>query len=192
MKRHNNPYVHTSQFEPEFSRLVALYRDLEPKTVLEIGTEYGGTLWYWTHLAKPGTKIANIEMVITRGHGMILPLMWQSWLPEGVELTTIQGRSQDAHVENQVVEYLGDLGDKIDFCFIDGDHTYKGVKHDFYVYGMRSKVVVFHDLIRHKPHFGVGQLFNELKPNYKTDEFWSDGPRHQPGGGIGVVYVNSN
>ena len=189
MKRHHNPYVPTSQFEPEFTRLVALYMDLKPRTVLEIGTEYGGTLWYWIHLAKPGTKIANVELVITRGHGCILPLMWQSWCQEGVELLTVQGRSQDTDTYNNVTRHLGD---EIDFCFIDGDHTYKGVKHDFYAYGMRSTVVVFHDLIRHKPHFGVGRLFNELKQNYLTDEFWSGGPKYQSGGGIGVVYVNTN
>ena len=120
---------------------------------------------------------------------MILPLMWQSWCPDGVELLTIQGQSQDAHVETRVIEYLGD---DIDFCFIDGDHTHKGVKHDFYAYGMRSKVVVLHDLIRHKPHFGVGRLFNELKQNYKTDEFWSHGLEQQNAGGMGVVYVNTH
>ena len=189
MRKHNNPHVPTSQFEPEFSKLVALYVDLNPKTVLEIGTEYGGTLWHWTHEALPGTKIANIEPAVVRGYGCILPLMWQSWLPKGVELQTIQGYSQDAHIESQVIQYLGD---EIDFCFIDGDHTYKGVVQDWFTYGIRSKVVVLHDLIRHKPHFGVGRLFNELKPKYKTDEFWSHAPGKQNGGGIGVVYVNTN
>lgn len=181
----DHPYVPVSQFLPEFHQLLDLYQELKPKTVLEIGSEFGGTLWHWLHFAEPDTRVCNIDL--GRAPSTFpLPLMWQSWVPDGVSLRTIIGPSQDLDNWTAALEFLDW---KPDFCFIDGDHTYKGVSMDWQLYGRVSKVTVFHDLVQHHPHFAVGRLFQELKEEgYRTEEFWSDGPL-QAGGGIGVVYV---
>jgi predicted O-methyltransferase YrrM len=42
----------------------------------------------------------------------------------------------------------------LDFLFIDGDHTYKGVKEDFEMYSplvRKGGVIAFHDITKH-PH----------------------------------------
>ena len=78
-------------------------------------------------------------------------------------------------------------GESVDFLFIDGDHTYPGVKRDWELYAGRAKVIAFHDLVKHQPHFGVTKLFAEIKADgYETKEFFSQG--NQKGGGIGVVF----
>lgn len=184
MRPFENPYVPTSQFSSEFDQLVAFYRELKPMTVLEIGTMHGGTLWHWLHQAPDGARVMNIDPLMTNTPGMDLLRMWKSWAREGVEFKTIVGLSHDASARDDALEWLGGL---IDFLFIDGDHTYRGVKRDWDQYAGRAKVIAFHDLIQHLPHFGVHKLFGELKDKgYETREFYSQG--NQRGGGIGVVF----
>jgi hypothetical protein len=184
----HNPYVTTSQFSPEFDRLIELYEELQPKRVLEIGSQFGGTLWHWLRLAKPGARVLNIDPLWGNGSQLFNPLFaWRSWVPKGVEFTTLIGYSQTDGFAQKALEWLGGPPD---FCFIDGDHTYQGVLKDWQDYGAQSKVTAFHDLTQHKPHFGVHLLFDEIKADRRTDEFWSDGPGIQNGGGIGVAYID--
>lgn len=184
MRRFDNPYVPTSQWSPEFGKLLHLYKQTRPMRVLEIGSQYGGTLWHWLHHAPPGARVVNIDLGLAPSM-MPLEMVWQSWCPDDVKLMTVFGASQAPHIRDLVFEFLG----SIDFCLIDGDHTLKGVSLDWEMYGQRSKVTAFHDLVRHKPHFGVPELWETLKGKYETDEFWSE-PGEQPYGGIGVVYVS--
>ena len=184
MRHFENPYVPTSQYSPEFDQLVALYCDLKPMTVLEIGTMHGGTLWHWLHQAPDGARVVNIDPLVTNTPGMDLLRMWKSWAREGVEFKTIVGLSHNVSTWAVTLDWLGG---SIDFLFIDGDHTYRGVKRDWDLYAERAKVVAFHDLIQHQPHFGVTKLFKELKDKgLETCEFYSQ--KNQSGGGIGVVF----
>lgn len=186
MRYFENPYVPTSQFSPELDNLIALYCELKPMTVLEIGTQHGGTLWHWLHQAPDGAKVMNIDPLLTSVDcpGMDLLRIWKSWARNEVELRTIVGLSQDAKTWSEAIEWLGET---IDFLFIDGDHTYRGVRRDWELYAGRAKVIAFHDLVKHQPHFGVTKLFAEIKADgYETKEFFSQG--NQKGGGIGVVF----
>ena len=185
MRYFKNPYVATSQFSPEFDNLIALYCKLKPMTVLEIGTQHGGTLWHWLHQAPDGAKVMNIDPLLTNADflGMDLLRIWKSWARNGVEFKTIVGLSQDEGVAKEAIEWLG----TIDFLFIDGDHTYRGVRRDWDLYSGHAKVITLHDLIKHQPHFGVTKLFDEIKADgYRTEEFYSQA--NQKGGGIGVIY----
>ena len=184
MRYFENPYVPTSQFSPEFDQLIVLYSELKPMTVLEIGTQHGGTLWHWLHRAPDGARVMNIDPLLTSADcpGMDLLRIWKSWARNGVEFKTIVGLSQD--VAEEALEWIGG---KIDFLFIDGDHTYRGVSKDWDLYAEHAKVIAFHDLVKHQPHFGVTRLFKEIKEDgYETREFYSRG--NQKGGGIGVVF----
>ena len=46
--------------------------------------------------------------------------------------------------------------------FIDGDHSYRGVKQDWEMYGHLGKQVIFHD-IKIGNGLGVSQLWNEIE-----------------------------
>jgi len=186
MRYFENPYVHTSQFVPEFDHLIALYEELQPMTVLEIGSEFGGTLWQWLHRAPDGARVMNIDPLISAQEckGIDIIRIWQSWARPEIVFRTIVGFSQNPEVAKAALEWLGE---SIDFLFVDGDHTYRGAKMDWDLYAPHAKVIVFHDLIKHQPHFGTPKLFEEIKSEgYKTQEFYSD--TRQSGGGIGVVY----
>jgi predicted O-methyltransferase YrrM len=181
--------VATAQVAWELNELIRIYDELSPCHVLEIGTQEGGTLYHWLDGAKPGARIVNIDILQNQEPEAIkrLPDMWQSWVPKGVLLNTIIGRSDDAHVFNTVRIWLA----PIDFLFIDACHTYEGAKQDFNTYGPLVRaggIIAMHDLVTPEtsPHIQVWQLWREIQAaGYKTRELRAGGSF----GGIGVIYV---
>jgi predicted O-methyltransferase YrrM len=79
---------------------------------------------------------------------------------------------------------------KLDFLFIDGDHSYEGVKMDFAMYSplVRSGgLVAFHDITPCGLPKEVFKFWDEIKGNYIHQEFI-----HQTGKGpkgIGVLWI---
>ena len=73
--------------------------------------------------------------------------------------------------------------------FIDGDHSYDGVRSDYEMYAplvRNGGLVAFHDIVEGRPEWvgGVPQLWREIK-NDSATEFVKD---HGQGGyGIGVL-----
>ena len=83
-------------------------------------------------------------------------------------------------------------GEKLDFLFIDGDHTYEGVKKDFEMYSplvRNGGIIAFHDICPHPPEkkCEVSKFWNEIKQRYKCVEIVEDW--RQNWAGIGVIYV---
>ena len=81
-------------------------------------------------------------------------------------------------------------GRQIDFLFIDGDHTYDGVKQDFEMYAPLVRpggIVGFHDIAHHRPEANcqVDEFWSEIKENYEHKEFLAD--PDQRWAGIGVL-----
>lgn len=84
-------------------------------------------------------------------------------------------------------------GEKFDLCFIDGDHTLKGVSTDYENVGKYAKTVMFHDIydtwVEQRDGVGVKQFWTELRQKYpeKCYEFVFH-PEGQPYFGIGVLH----
>ena len=83
-------------------------------------------------------------------------------------------------------------GKNIDFLFIDGDHSYEGVKEDFEMYGPLVKkggIIAFHDIVDGLDEHvgGVPRFWREISGNYKHEEFIEN--KNQGGLGIGVLFV---
>jgi predicted O-methyltransferase YrrM len=94
--------------------------------------------------------------------------------------------SQNKHVVDAVATQLND---EVDFMFIDGDHTYEGVKKDWELYSpmvRKGGVIAFHDIIEARPHIGVGRLFEELKEEHGHEALISD--PSQDCCGIGIIW----
>ena len=81
----------------------------------------------------------------------------------------------------RVQRILGDR--KLDFLFIDADHTYEGVKRDFEMYSplvREGGIIAFHDIVPcdkiHDPEgkFGASRFWNEIKHKYKYLEIVKD------------------
>lgn len=185
---HKGPVV-TAQIDYELWELVKIYDELEPHTVLEIGSQWGGTLYYWLEGAADNSIIANIDILqgMSEQDRERLPKQWQSWCPVGCKYHPFIGRSDDPDIFEQVFSIMPE----IDFLFIDAVHTYEGAKHDFEKYGalVRSGgVIALHDLVTpsFSPHIQVWQLWREIQvAGYKTREIRAGADY----GGIGIVYV---
>jgi len=70
-------------------------------------------------------------------------------------------------------------GNKIDFLFIDGDHSYDGVKLDFDIYCSLLNpegIVSFHDIVVHsrKSACTVHRFWQEIKGKFEHEEIVED------------------
>ncbi len=77
----------------------------------------------------------------------------------------------------------------IDFLFIDGDHTYEGIKMDFEMYSpfvRKGGLVAFHDICTHPPEIncGVDKFWNEIRTRHKSWEYVENPNQGQYGIGV--------
>jgi predicted O-methyltransferase YrrM len=170
------------QWEQEFTQLLDLYRELAPKRVLEVGTYHGGTLYHWLTNAAEGAKIATVDSYAV---GVDNRALYDTWVPGGVKLKVIAGRSAAESTVAQAKEWA-----PYDFIFIDAGHYYTEVKADWEAYlplAQKGAVVAFHDILTHSEHpeIEVGRLWAEIKQDFDTEEIVANPDASW--GGIGVV-----
>ncbi len=178
------------QVEEELVKLVDDVRQLAPKTVLEIGTSMGGTLYLWTRLAQADATVVSVDLPHGKFGGGYSPLrtpLYQSFQRASQSLHLLRANSHDPATFTEVKQLFG--GKPVDFLFIDGDHTYEGVKHDWNLYSPLVRpggLVAFHDIAMNYDDTQVKQFWDELKPTVNHREY-----AYHPRGfyGIGVVEV---
>jgi len=186
--------IKPAQVEYEIAKLLEIVAELKPKVVLEIGTAGGGTLFLLTRVADPEAKIISIDLPggpFGGGYPKWKTPLYKSFSKEGQKIYLVRRDSHDPQILEEVKRRI--LGsEKIDFLFIDGDHTYEGVKKDFEMYCKlvrKGGLMAFHDIVPGPPENvgGVPKFWNEIKHNFDYREIVSEWK--QGGCGIGVVYV---
>jgi len=184
------PWQHTQ----EILEVAKLIESKRPKTILEIGTASGGTLFLSALLADPNALIISIDLEFGMYGGGYpdwkIPI-YKSFGQEKQKIELIRGDSHSKEIINQLESILN--GRKIDYLFIDGDHTYEGVKEDFDVYSKflnKNAFVAFHDIVSDKaevPDHFVSVFWNDIKSNYKYKEFIKDPNQNKLG--LGVLFI---
>lgn len=181
------------QKRDELAALLRRLGELRPRRVCEIGTASGGTLYLWTRIADPSAVIVSLDL---RNPPQALALRRRFTRP-GQTLAGIEGDSKLPETRAAVELALG--GEPLDFLFIDGDHSYEGVKADFEAYAPLVRpggLIALHDINedrRDHPDGGepvsgeVPRLWAELKASRDTEELIADPAQH--GFGIGLVHV---
>jgi predicted O-methyltransferase YrrM len=162
---------------------------IQPRNAMEIGTYRGGTLFLLCRLANSSARIISVDQ--HRGRlGGARKLIHYSFLKKGQRLHTIEADSHSQRTLSRISRHLG--SEKLDFLFIDGDHSYNGVKSDFEMYSplvQTGGLITFHDIVAHPPEAEchVKEFWDEVKQRYRHKEI-IESPQQQ-WGGIGVLYV---
>jgi cephalosporin hydroxylase len=171
--------VQITQYKEEFIDLLKLIKILQPQMTLELGTHYGGTLYQWAKYTQD-TVVAFDDYHINYN-------MYGNWASEfKTNIVTILGKTQD----EDKIKNARNWG-PYDFLFIDADHSYESVKHDWETYSpmmnpTRNTLVAFHDILPYK-NTEVDRLWKEIKDGYEHWEFIEDPT--QAGCGIGVLLI---
>ncbi len=184
--------IRPGQVKEEITELLKILANRRPKAILEIGTASGGTLFLFARTSSPDGVIISIDLPSGRFGGGYpewrIPL-YESFAAYGQKIFLLREDSHALSTFDTVKAILKKR--RLDFLFIDGDHTYDGVKMDFEMYSKlvgKGGIVAFHDICPHPPETGceVNKLWRETKERYAHDEIIGD--RKQNWAGIGVVY----
>lgn len=155
-------------------------------SLLEIGSSFGGTLKSMASVMPVGSRIVSVDLPCDATPAFLNPL---ATLKDTCRKIGLQGGNVELIVGDShlpaVVEKVRSLG-PFDFCFIDGDHSYEGVKADWENYGPMAKVVGFHDI--GGPVEDCERFWRELKAStpYRTAEIISMSTENRFG--IGIVF----
>lgn len=160
--------IHPLQDRRNLAALARIVADYAPETVMEIGTAKGGTLYVWCRFLDADQYIS-----VDNGYYGWLPYWQQIRLMRqfapNKDMQFIIGDSHAPRTRKQVRQRLD--GRKIDFLFLDGDHSYEGVKKDFELYQdfLADDAIIAFDDIDH-PDYGVSRFWDEMKEEYATEE----------------------
>ncbi len=209
------PYdVLTMQLRDEIRTLTKMVEKEQPQIVLEIGTAKGGSFYIWSRHLDSVDRLVSLDLPGGRfggGYDKQKTEIFKQFSPSK-KMDFVRA---DSHQSSTFDEVSDRVDSGIDFLFIDGDHTYEGVKQDFEMYSelvSEGGIIALHDIATHPndertierrrqnvedieerhlswsedhPDCNVDQFWNELVEKYDTEEIISH-PK-QTWAGIGVV-----
>jgi predicted O-methyltransferase YrrM len=184
-------FLRPAQVRSEIQRALEVIESIQPTVLVEIGTAGGGNFFLLSRAARTDSHLVSVDLPLGRwGEG------YQAWkipifrrlLVKGQRSDFIRADSHDPATVNEVKRVL--QGNLVDVLFIDGDHSYEGVKRDFDLYSKllrRGGLVFFHDIVHHPSTADchVDRLWNDLRQRYESREFVENAD--QRWGGIGLI-----
>jgi len=190
----NSNFIRPIQIREEIKNLLLILDKVKPKVILEIGTARGGTLFLFSNIADEEATLISVDLYQTVEKRILF-----RYIKKGKQkIFLIQGDSHKIEILRKIKGIL--KGRNVDFLFIDGDHSYEGVKKDFEMYSLlvrKGGIIAFHDIVPdYYTKYGIktsswaGEVYkfwNEIKGKYEHLEIIKD--RNQDGYGIGVLFV---
>ncbi|HVO28645.1 MAG TPA: class I SAM-dependent methyltransferase [Candidatus Paceibacterota bacterium] len=184
--------IRPAQVRYEITELANVVKKMHPKSVMEIGTANGGTLFLWSRLADAYATVISMDLPggeFGGGYPEWKINLYKTFARPQQRLHLLREDSHSASAVEKVRRILDD--NPLDFLFIDGDHTYEGVKKDFELYSplvRKGGVIAFHDIAVHPVESGclVDRFWNEIK---KEDSREVIADRGQKWAGIGIYRV---
>lgn len=158
----------------ELADLVMFLETMKPKSIVELGTCNGGsTATFKTFF--PEAIVIGVDWVLFPAY---------KDKEDKYGFLTVHGDSHDKSTLDKVLELIPDR--KIDFVFIDTEHSDENVRKDFALWSPYSKMIGFHDIRKSssRPDLQVYKLWGEVIKKRKHAEFIY---KDDTWGGIGVL-----
>ena len=183
-----------NQIKQEIFEFLTFAGGHQPQNVCEIGTRDGGTNFLLSQALSSVDLMIGVDLYVRNSAQL------RFFSRPSQQITFINGSSCAAATIEKVTETLA--GRKLDLLFIDGDHTYEGVKLDFLNFRhlvRENGIVAFHDIVvDHRTRYGtkspgwagdVPRFWSRIKSLYPAHEFVQD--PEQDGAGIGAVLYSA-
>lgn len=176
--------VFAIQKKEEITKFLKVVQQEPPCRVLEIGTACGGTLFLLARAATEDATIISLDLpegMFGGGYPEYKLPLYRSFASTKQHLHLVRADSHDENSLARVREILS--GHLLDLLFIDGDHSYEGVKADFAMYRGLVRdggIIAFHDIVPGDVSRvgGVHRFWNEIKSGYLYEEVvdsWDQG-----------------
>lgn len=175
-----------SQNSDELLILLTEVQKINPLVILEIGVHKGYSLEVWQN-AFPNAVICGVQDDISDLDEKAL----------NNKVFIVHGDSHDEATLKEVQFRLQTHLEPVDFLFIDGDHTYDGVRRDFNMYAplvREGGIIALHDAsLEGHPMVQVRQFWNEIAGQYKN--LLTTGAREtgqgiqKVGTGTGILFI---
>jgi predicted O-methyltransferase YrrM len=188
----------------ELRIFLRLVRAIRPRVVVEIGTARGGMFYALSQVADPAAVLVSIDLPGAPncgGQTEVERRVFRTFAGAGQRVAFIPENSQFYTTRQKLRDALG--GEMIDLLFIDGDHSYGGVRSDFEMYGdlvSPTGIIALHDICMVPQNWGpgreVGLFWREIKRRHRSREIIDRGgvvtrtkkPSERHAWGIGVVW----
>lgn len=185
--------VYMMQKRYEIKSFLQMLLQNRPKYILEIGTAGGGSLLLMSRVARENAVIISIDLPEGQfggGYPKYRESLYRSFASPKQKMYLLRASSHEQSSLRAVLDILD--GNLLDLLFIDGDHSYEGVKIDFDMYkGIVSKggVIAFHDIVAGDiSNAGeVSRFWSETKNAYSSNEIvesWDQG-------GMGIGWIEN-
>lgn len=145
------------QYPNQFSKYLCLLEKQKISSFIEIGCRWGGTFILTNEYLKR-FNIINKSVAVDIMKSPVKEYCLNNSETEFKEINSQSGEFK---------KYISD--NYFDLIFIDGDHSYNGVKNDYEISKNNGKIFVFHDISNNECP-GVVKFWNELKNN-KSDTY---------------------
>lgn len=175
------------QLRSELRRFAKIVKNSGARRLMEIGRCKGGTLLVLARACQNESTIFSIDLA---GLSPARTKMLRMLAGNSRKIHLLTANSHSPETFNSISGAL--QGESLDILFIDGDHSYDGVKRDFEMYSplvRRGGLVAFHDIVEHPPEAQceVSVFWRQIKAHYKHLEIMED--QKQGWAGIGILYV---